>query len=450
MVIILEEQIQLLSELISIKSVNDPINRIKPSKKDVYKIKSLIDEVTGYKSSIIESDNYYTIYGCIGSNFPVLLFLAHYDVVPVNIDEWRYEPFKLTIVKNKGFGRGAVDDKGNIVAIIYAIKKLLESNFDGTLIFAFTGDEEVGGKNGALKLKNYLIDKKLLPNYVINGDGHGLIPVVRRRNAFTITITIPEEKAEVKGKLIKKFVKAYIYGKETRHSAYFMPGVDRHPLLSLSEYIRYNRDVYVTSLKGAWIKNNVIPSWAQIEAVKVGSGKKYVVDHALTKMLSSLILITRINIVTQHDSDFGVTINPNIYQYKGGYHIFKFDIRAMSKKLDGIEEKLATILEKCGLKNYQIEVAGGSGYLYTSEEADIVKFAIETQKQLSLKSYTCELAGTSDSRFFSPLGIQCIDYGPIGGNVHGPNEYVIISSLYKAEDFYYNVAIKLYKNFSVK
>jgi succinyl-diaminopimelate desuccinylase len=37
---------------------------------------------------------------------------------------------------------------------------------------------------------------------------------------------------------------------------------------------------------------------------------------------------------------------------------------------------------------------------------------------------------------FSPLGIEAIDFGPIGENAHGPNENVNIKSLEQTSKFY--------------
>jgi succinyl-diaminopimelate desuccinylase len=54
-----------------------------------------------------------------------------------------------------------------------------------------------------------------------------------------------------------------------------------------------------------------------------------------------------------------------------------------------------------------------------------------------------EREGASDSRYFSPRGVACIDFGPLGGNIHGPNEYVVIPSLLRAAEFYGRLAQRL-------
>jgi len=438
--------LNLLSNLISIITVNDPFRNIRPSRNAVDRIKALIDEALDLDSKLFENNGYYTIYNVVGSGKPIVLFLAHYDTVPVNISEWIYDPFKLTVKGSKAYDRGAADDKGNIVAIVYALREVLKEKFCGTIIYAFTGDEEIGGRNGTLAFRHLLEKKGLLPDFVVNGDGSGLIPIVRRRNTFIITISVPEEKIIVKGRRVGGMFKVRICAKETRHSAYFMPGVDSHPLLALSEYLRYKRNLFLINLSGSWVKSNVIPSRVTFNAVKKGSGNEYEVDVSLTKLIRSLIIISRMNVKTELDSDYGVTINPNIYVYKDGVHTIKIDVRAMSKKLPNtVHERIKSIFSNIGLTKVDIKIKDGSGYLYTEEDSYLVRQALDVQKMLSLEEAVCELAGASDSRFFSPLGIQCIDYGPTGGNVHGPNEYVNIKSLVKAKNFYAKLAQKILK-----
>jgi succinyl-diaminopimelate desuccinylase len=51
--------------------------------------------------------------------------LAHLDTVPLG-EGWRYDPLSATIADGKMFGRGTQDDKGPLVASMYALKSLLD------------------------------------------------------------------------------------------------------------------------------------------------------------------------------------------------------------------------------------------------------------------------------------------------------------------------------------
>src|SRR5438046_1427314 len=59
---------------------------------------------------------------------PTLLIYGHYDVQPVDpIGEWRFPPFEPTIQGENLFGRGACDDKGQMLAHVKAVDAYLQT-----------------------------------------------------------------------------------------------------------------------------------------------------------------------------------------------------------------------------------------------------------------------------------------------------------------------------------
>jgi carboxypeptidase PM20D1 len=81
-----------------------------------------------------------------------LLLAAHLDVVPVpDAAEWQHAPFAGEIADGQVWGRGALDDKGSLIAIFEAVESLLAEGFapERTLYLAFGHDEEIGGRAGA-------------------------------------------------------------------------------------------------------------------------------------------------------------------------------------------------------------------------------------------------------------------------------------------------------------
>ncbi len=83
---------------------------------------------------------------------PGILLLAHYDVVPaVREQGWSKDPFGGDIAEGYVWGRGAVDDKGNLIMLHEAIEELLRQGFapQRDIWLAFGRDEEVGGAKGA-------------------------------------------------------------------------------------------------------------------------------------------------------------------------------------------------------------------------------------------------------------------------------------------------------------
>ena len=84
-----------------------------------------------------------------------IAFLAHMDVVPVpahGINDWQHDPYAGTIDENGIlWGRGAMDDKGMLIALMESAERLAAAGFapDRDIYFLFGHDEELGGDKGA-------------------------------------------------------------------------------------------------------------------------------------------------------------------------------------------------------------------------------------------------------------------------------------------------------------
>ena len=61
-----------------------------------------------------------------GEGEDLIGLIGHLDVVPVN-DDWTFEPFNAKVADGKIYGRGAIDDKGPVIASIYAMKAVMDT-----------------------------------------------------------------------------------------------------------------------------------------------------------------------------------------------------------------------------------------------------------------------------------------------------------------------------------
>lgn len=124
------------------------------------------------------------------SNKSAAMFLGHFDVVPAPDSlAWKYKPFDGTIVNDTLWGRGALDDKNVVIALLeaaeYTLKKGL--NLNRTLIFAFGHDEETGGKNGAAAIAKHLIEQKIPISFIADegfGVMKGIVPGLKNNCAI--------------------------------------------------------------------------------------------------------------------------------------------------------------------------------------------------------------------------------------------------------------------------
>lgn len=60
-----------------------------------------------------------------GEGKKLLGIIGHLDVVPAD-DTWTFPPFNATVSNNAIYGRGAIDDKGPVIATLYAMKAVSE------------------------------------------------------------------------------------------------------------------------------------------------------------------------------------------------------------------------------------------------------------------------------------------------------------------------------------
>jgi carboxypeptidase PM20D1 len=85
---------------------------------------------------------------------PAIILLAHHDVVPVTAGTeggWKHPPFDGVLADDAVWGRGAIDDKGSLVALFEALESLAVRGWapQRTLIIVSGHDEEAGGKGAA-------------------------------------------------------------------------------------------------------------------------------------------------------------------------------------------------------------------------------------------------------------------------------------------------------------
>lgn len=91
-----------------------------------------------------DPDGYYG-YAEIGAGEDMIGVLGHVDVVPAgNIQLWEMPPFEAIIKDGKMFGRGTIDDKGSVLAALFATRALLNLgvSFSKRIRFIFETDEE--------------------------------------------------------------------------------------------------------------------------------------------------------------------------------------------------------------------------------------------------------------------------------------------------------------------
>jgi acetylornithine deacetylase/succinyl-diaminopimelate desuccinylase family protein len=122
-----------------------------------------------------------------------LLISPHLDTVPAG-KNWHFNPFKGTISKNRIYGLGATDCKGNLACALEAINSLIEDKavLNYNLIFAATADEETGSGLGLIPL----LDRGILkPNAAAVLDSDDFNIIITQKGLIHLKVKIQGKRA---------------------------------------------------------------------------------------------------------------------------------------------------------------------------------------------------------------------------------------------------------------
>ena len=134
------------------------------------------------KKMISDFSPVYHLKSLTPNHLPVLL-LGHYDVVPVEentIKDWDRDPFGGQMLENYIYGRGALDDKNQVISIMEALEALFEKGYEPKrdIYVAMGFDEEIGGEKGAKAIAKYFREENLFFNLVLDEGGAVVVDTV--------------------------------------------------------------------------------------------------------------------------------------------------------------------------------------------------------------------------------------------------------------------------------
>ncbi len=107
-----------------------------------------------------------------GTDLPPLVLMAHHDVVPVTGQAWSRDPFSGAVEDGWVHGRGAVDDKGSLVAVLEAVESLVAAGHTPArdVYVSSSHDEEVLGAGAELAVQAFR-DRGITPWAVVDEGG---------------------------------------------------------------------------------------------------------------------------------------------------------------------------------------------------------------------------------------------------------------------------------------
>ena len=190
-----------LRELVEIPTFNiDGLPQYKNP--EFLKIAAKIQELAkAFNLSFRNVDNRVYEISLEGASDEVVGIHAHADVVPVTPENWvlkdgtKLDPFKVTLIGDRMYGRGTEDDKNGIVVAMYAMKVIKEEKLPLARTFKLLVDTTEETSGDAIP---YYFEHNPTPQYNLALDG-GYPVVIAEKGYGTVMATFPRRKSEGKG-----------------------------------------------------------------------------------------------------------------------------------------------------------------------------------------------------------------------------------------------------------
>ena len=327
--------------------------------------------------------NLYASYS--SGNGPNVCFAGHTDVVPPgDIKEWDSEPFTPLVKNGILFGRGASDMKTAIAAFLVSSRKFLSShkNFNGSISFLLTADEEGDADYGTKTVVEWLINNNKKIDYCLVGE-----PTNPNKLGQMIKVG---RRGSLNGEIIIK-------GKQG-HVAY--PEKCKNPiddLLNVCSSLNEKLDDGSKTFQ---------PSKLTITSIDVG--------NKVTNLVPNSVKLK-----------FNVRFNDN----------FKSEdiIKIINNRLKS---------SNCNF-DLKTKVSGESFFNFSEKLTESIVKAVKKVTKIEPELSTS--GGTSDARFISKI-CPVIEFGIVGKTMHQINENILITDIEKLSEIYYLFLENIFKD----
>lgn len=377
----------------------------------------------------------FTTYNCdyraghaeIGQGDEVFGILGHLDVVPAKEKTWKYNPYGAEIHDGVLYGRGALDDKGPMIACLYAVKALVDAgySFKRKVRLIFGCNEETG--MGDIP---YYLSKMPAPDVAISPDGD--FPIINREKGI-IGFRVNCGKVNSNILNINAGIRRNIVPDEC--FAEIKKGADLSRL-SKEIIVEQNGNTIVLTAKGvashgATPDKGVNATWKIFQALNMLYPDDAAVKYAWEKMCDYTGKKWGVNLCDKESGE--LTANIGVVRVTDSQLIITVDVR---HPVTYTNEQVIKLFERCsGIA--KITVASASQPLFVPESSPLVQTLISAYTTATgTKGYTIAIGGGTYSRCIS----NCVAFGPEFPNedaiIHQPNERIALSRLFELAKIY--------------
>ncbi|MHA1264901.1 MAG: M20/M25/M40 family metallo-hydrolase [Candidatus Helarchaeota archaeon] len=415
-----DESIEKIRELVRIPSVSAQNQGVECA--DAL-VKILSSEIQ-FEVQKIPTSGYPVVYAerDVGAD-TTLVFYNHYDVQPADpLEEWKSPPFDPEIRDEKLYGRGVGDNKGNIIARIFAIKayQSIFQRLPLNIKFIIEGQEEIGSP--------YLHEFVQTHPDLIEGDfciwesGHR--DINRQQQVWLGVKGILYLNLEIRDK------------KKDIHSSW--GGVVENPAWTLVWALNSMKNEAQQILIDGFYEDVQAPTEEELKNLeKIPFNEEaYIQDFGIKKFLK-----TEAELKREYYYAPSLTINGvgSGYQGAGAKTILpavakaKIDFRLVPNQTpEDILAKFKRHLKKYNFSKIEITESHGYPPARTPLSSHYLRIIQETAESIYRSPLIIHptTAGSGPMYLFINK-MDCISFGcgHIGGNPHSPNENIIIEDL---------------------
>jgi len=431
----LEFLVKDLSGLLKIESL---LTEYKPETPEPFGPK--IKETQDYLEALLKRDGF-AVYGKnnhysfleVGEGEETFAILCHADIVPAT-GNWQFPPFGAVINDGKLYGRGAIDNKGPLMASYYAVKTLLEAKvkFKKKLRLIFGYDEETNMRC----VQEYLKHEKM-PDYSFAPDGS--FPLIYgEKGHFTGEVKgsikddlIIEYKSGTRGNIVPDQVYCIFSRNLESEFKTFLGEKNINGEIIDNRYYIYGKSAHAMQPEKGFNAN--FPMIEFILSVDASNKIACYLDKYFINDLKGV----KLGINESHPEFTDLTLNLAIINYKASYLSIQFDIRYPGELHHlTIEEKLKESFKETNFLS--LEKIYVSPPHLVDRNSNLVKTLEKVYRNVSKDEKTpiYTTGGGSYARYLK----NGVSFGPVFPGdqdvVHQSDEFIAIEHLKKLYRIY--------------
>lgn len=417
-------------------------------------LEKMLNIAKNYGFSTVNVDNYAGEISFTGGDAS-LAMLGHLDVVPEG-DGWTVPPYEMTERDGKVFGRGTSDDKGPVIAALYAMKCVRELgitlNSDVRLIVGTS--EETGGND-----IEYYSEHRGMPPMVFTPDSSFPVTNVERGHFSKFFKSEIAHDCSDDGKVVS-FNGGFVINAVPNKASAVLEGFSYQLVKSVADRIHSETK----------IDFEISENGNEINILAVGSGTHASTPELGNNPITALVALiaaldsrsntlkpfkslanffphgkTRgegLNVSMKDDVSGELTMTLDILNFDGKHLEGAFDSRV---PLCANEENLAfKVRDELSCEGFSLESTFITPIHYVDENSDFIKKLLSAYEEVSGRKGYCEAIGGGTYVHEIDGGVAFGAIMPdVDTNMHGADEFMPIDDLITAAKIFTKAIINI-------